>query len=161
MNGGKLPPPHTSCPKKCVSRISGNFLILECTSTFLGTCPGSPRGGSGGSPWRHAHWSSSLVLREAEKIAIGKKSKIKLCAGKKEPWLPVLLFQELNDKYKNCTNFKSQTRSRLNGTSADSTWSLFWKELVNRSLPGRTLRRSRVAKLALWQIPTCSSCTVS
>lgn len=37
-------------------------------------------------------------------------------------------------------NFKSQNRSRLNGTSADNArkWSLSFPELLHSSVPGRT-----------------------
>lgn len=89
-------------------------------------------------PWGHAHGSSWSL--EKQKREIGKKVKSNYVLGNRDHGFPVLLFQELDDKYKNCRNFKSQNRSRLTGTSADNArkWSPSFPELVYSSVPGRT-----------------------
>lgn len=94
------------------------FLFLEFIGTLLSMCLRTEDGcracevsGAVGSPCRLAHldlWSS-----EAE------KSKT-MCWGK-GTMVPCTVVPGVYDKYTNCIiTFKSQNRSRLNGTSADN-----------------------------------------
>lgn len=93
------------------------FLFLEFISTLLSMCPRTvwllclKRA----QPWAHRADSCTWVFGPR------KQKRVKSCVGEKGPWSPVLSFQELYSKYKNCIiTFKSQNRSRLNGTSADN-----------------------------------------
>lgn len=83
-------------------------------------------------PWAHRADSHTWVFGPR------KQKRVKSCAGEKGPWSPVLSFQELYDKYKNCIiTFKSQNRSRLNGTSTDNAkkkTGLSFKELAHCSV---------------------------